>query len=62
MHVVAQHVRCVPAQHICTGPVDENAVSNQVNAKNALARGIQQQVELVLPRGTLVLVIGEGKW
>ena len=61
MHVVAQHVGRIPAQQAGTRPVDENTVSIQVDAKNALTCGIQQQIELVLPQGTRPLVVGEGK-
>jgi hypothetical protein len=49
VHVAAQHVGRLPAQHAGAHPVDEGAVPVQVDPEDALAGGLQQQPELVLP-------------
>ena len=51
VHVAPHHLFGRKAQHLCARPVDEHAVAGQVDAEHALARGLQQQPEAVLPEG-----------
>jgi hypothetical protein len=44
VHVAAQHLGRLKAQHARARPVDEGAVAIQVNAEHTLAGGLQQQL------------------
>lgn len=59
VHIHAQHVRSVPTQHGGSRAVDKDAPTVHVDAKYALASGIQQQIELVLPQGACAWHMGK---
>ena len=49
VHVLTQHLGRFKAQHLRTRPIDKYAVAFEINAENALTRGLQKQPELVWP-------------
>ena len=50
VHIAPQHLGSIPAQQFGTRAVDEYAMAVQVNTEDAFPGGVEQQLELILPK------------
>src|SRR5690606_25348511 len=58
VHVAPQQILCAVAQQIGAGSIDEDTAAREIDAIDALAGGLEQQLELIAPGA--MLVRGEG--
>ena len=58
VHVLAQNLGRIVAQHLRASAIDEHAEPVKINTENALTRGLQQQPELIGPGERMRTALG----